>query len=100
MRKLDQYLSTIDTLYSDGYTRERIFRDDGDMVDAELFHAPPRNLIERLLGRLGVWHRKRASRLVLRELSDEQLCDIGITRHDAANELAKARLLQLPSRWF
>ena len=95
MRKLDQYLSTIDTIYSDNYTRERVF---SDMVDAAPFQAPPRNVLERLLGSFAAWRRKRASRLALGELSDEQLSDVGLTKYEATQELSKTRLLPWPSR--
>ncbi len=96
MRKLDQYLSTIDTMYPDGYTRERVFRDEGEMVSPAPFQAQPRNLVERLLGAFGQWQRKRSSRLALRDLTAEELADIGITRQDAMREFSKARLFSLP----
>ena len=57
MRKLDQYLSTIDTMYPDSYARERVFRDEGEMVSPAPFQAQPRNAFERLLGVVGQWQR-------------------------------------------
>ncbi|UHS61566.1 DUF1127 domain-containing protein [Agrobacterium vaccinii] len=96
MRKLDQYLSTIDTMYPDSYARERVFRDDGEMVSPAPFQAEPRTVFERLLGVFGQWQRKRNTRLALRELTAEELADIGITRQDAMREFSKARLFSLP----
>ncbi|WP_332302461.1 DUF1127 domain-containing protein [Rhizobium sp. GR12] len=99
MRKLDQYLSTADTLYPDGYERERVFRDAGDMVapapyPAEIAHT----LIGRLIAGLSYWHAKRQGRFALRELSDDLLEDIGITRDEALKEAARSQLFSWPTR--
>lgn len=37
-----------------------------------------------------IWHEKRASRRVLRDLTDSELQDIGISRADADKEVAKS----------
>jgi uncharacterized protein YjiS (DUF1127 family) len=99
MRKLDQYLSTADTLYPDGYERERVFRDAGDMVAPAPYPAEiARTLIGRLITGLFNWHDKRQGRLALRELSDDLLEDIGITRDEALKEAAKSELFSWPTR--
>lgn len=99
MRKMDQYLSTADTLYPDGYERERVFRDAGDMVAPAPYPAKiARTLIGRLIAALSNWQRKRTGRLVLRELSDDLLEDIGVTRQEAMAEAAKSQLFSWPSR--
>lgn len=99
MRKMDQYLSTTDTIYPDGYERERVFRDAGDMVAPAPFPARvARTLIGRVIARASQWVMKRSGRLALRELSDEQLLDIGVTREEALREADKADLFNWPSR--
>ncbi|MFK0382278.1 DUF1127 domain-containing protein [Agrobacterium sp. NPDC090273] len=99
MRKMDQYLSTMDTIYPDGYERERVFRDAGDMVAPAPFPARiARTFIGRVIVRTSQWFMKRSGRLALRELSDEQLLDIGLTREEAQREASKADLLNWPSR--
>ncbi|CVI54897.1 hypothetical protein L905_16440 [Agrobacterium sp. TS43] len=99
MRKMDQYLSTADTLYPDGYERERVFRDAGDMVAPAPFPAKiARTLIGRLIAGVSSWQRKRQGRFALRELSDDLLDDIGVTRDEALKEAAKSRLFSWPPR--
>jgi uncharacterized protein YjiS (DUF1127 family) len=94
MRKMNQYLQTIDTMYPDSYTREYVFRDDGDMVDpAPLTVAAPNHVFGRFIAVVKTWHMKRAGRLALRELTDAQLLDIGVTRSQARQESAKSRFL-------
>ncbi len=94
MRKLNEYLVTIDTIYPDGYERERVFRDAGDMVEAQPFPAvKPRTLMGRIISPFATWFRKRRSRLSLRELTPEQLHDIGLSRCETTAELEKAYLL-------
>lgn len=94
MRKMNQYLQTIDTMYPDSYTREYVFRDDGDMVDpTPLTVAAPAHVFGRFIATVKAWHMKRAGRLALRELTDEQLLDIGVTRSQARQESAKSRFL-------
>lgn len=94
MRKLDQYLSTIDTMYPDGYTRESYFRDAGDMLDPRpLAYPHTGGLFSRIVARLRAWSTKRQSRAVLRELSDYELDDIGITASQARREANKSRFI-------
>ena len=99
MRNMDQYLSTADTLYPDGYERERVFRDAGDMVAPAPFPAKIASTpIGRLIAGMFNWHRKRQGRLALRELSDDLLEDIGVTRDEALKEAAKSQLFSWPTR--
>lgn len=92
MRKIDQYLSTIDTIYPDGHARESYFRASGDMLDARTLRYDHDNtLISRLFASWRTWRAKRAGRAVLRELSDEMLEDIGVTREEARREAERAR---------
>ncbi|MCI9865277.1 DUF1127 domain-containing protein [Rhizobium skierniewicense] len=97
MLKMDQYNKTIDTMYPDGYERERIFRDSGDMLDPKSVSVA-RGFFARLFERIALSTAKRAGRLALRELSEEQLADIGLTRHEALEEARKASLFSWPSR--
>ncbi|GAK70721.1 hypothetical protein RRU01S_13_00590 [Agrobacterium rubi TR3 = NBRC 13261] len=97
MLKMDQYNQTIDTMYPDGYQRERIFRDAGDMVDPNSA-AVVTGFVGRWIAAIVSWQSKRSGRLALRELSDEQLCDIGITREQAMQEAQKAGLSSWPPR--
>lgn len=99
MRKLDEYLVTIDTMYPDGYAREHVFRDAGDMVEAQPFpEVTHRTALGRLFSPLVRWFRKRESRLSLRDLSPDQLRDIGLSRREALEELDKARTLSRITR--
>lgn len=97
MLKMDQYISTIETMYPDGYQRERVFRDSGDMVSPQSANVA-RGFIGRLIEAIAVWKSKRSGRLALRELTDEQLCDIGISRQQAWDEAQKASFPSWPTR--
>ncbi len=90
MRKMDQYLNTIDTIYPDGYRREFLFRDNGDMVDAAPADARTYGVLSRVVRAVVAWNAKRTSRLALRDLDDSQLRDIGINRSQAMIEARKA----------
>lgn len=90
MRKLDQYLSTIDTIYPDSHARESYFRDAGDMLEPQPLHYPHEGgILSRLVSVLRTWSVKRRGRAVLRELSDHGLDDIGVTRVEARRETEK-----------
>ncbi|HBT68463.1 MAG TPA: hypothetical protein DEB63_09770, partial [Agrobacterium sp.] len=52
----------------------------------------------RLITGLFNWHDKRQGRLALRELSDDLLQDIGVTRDEALKEAAKSQLFSWPTR--
>ncbi len=97
MLKMDQYINTIETMYPDGYQRERVFRESGDMV-APPSVTPARGFIGRLIEAMALWQSKRSGRLALRELTDEQLCDIGISRQQAREEAQKASFPSWPTR--
>lgn len=93
MRKLDQYLSTIDTIYPDGHARESYFRDAGDMLEPQPLHYPHESgVLSWLVSALWAWSVKRRGRVVLRELSDHGLEDIGVTRAEARREITKSWL--------
>lgn len=97
MLKMDQYNKTIDTIYPDGYQRERIFRDSGDMVDPKPASVA-RGFFAQLFEKIALSRAKRAGRLALRELSEEQLLDIGLTRHEALEEARRASFFSWPNR--
>ena len=48
------------------------------------------NSFSQLLARGKVWAGKRASRRTLKDLTDAQLLDIGITRREATREISKS----------
>ncbi|WP_246779398.1 DUF1127 domain-containing protein [Rhizobium sp. BK313] len=52
--------------------------------------APISRLVRRLLEAFAVWMRKRESRRTLRYLTDDELRDIGLTRHEAVAEVSKS----------
>lgn len=87
-----RYLDTIDTIYPDGYARETLFRSAGDMLAPSV---RPTRLLARLWQGLSHWRVKRAGRLALHDLTEDQLRDIGLTRIDAEREVQKSRLLML-----
>ncbi|WP_371833394.1 DUF1127 domain-containing protein [Ferirhizobium litorale] len=88
---MDGYIDTIDTMYPDGYARETFFRDAGDMVDPPPGQADGyRGVLGRLWAAFCLWQEKRSSRLLLRDLTDEQLRDIGVTRSEAEDEVRKS----------
>ena len=73
--------------------------DAGDMVAPAPFPAKiARTLIGRLIAGVSSWQRKRQGRFALRELSDDLLDDIGVTRDEALREAAKSRLFSWPPR--
>jgi len=47
-------------------------------------------LLVSALQRLTSWHQKRESRRVLRDLTDAELLDIGVTRAEANKEASKS----------
>ncbi|PYE37075.1 uncharacterized protein YjiS (DUF1127 family) [Rhizobium sp. PP-F2F-G38] len=89
---VSQYNDTIGTIYPDSFERERLFRSSGDMV------SPPRPIRRGFLGRMTEkfteWRMKRAGRLVLRDLTDDQLNDIGLTRWEVREELGKSYFIE------
>ena len=101
MRKMDEYLVTMDTIYPDGYSRETLFRTSGDML-APAPKPPQRagNILVRTLWIFVLWRQRRNSRLVLLELNDELLRDIGISRSQAHAEVRKSRYFLQPSSYW
>ena len=92
MRRIDQYLSTIDTIYPDGHARESLFRDSGEMLESRPMAFPQNGtVLSRIWAAMRLWSERRAGRIVLRELSDDLLRDIGVTREEARRESEKAR---------
>lgn len=87
-----RYVDTIDTIYPDGYARETLFRSAGDMLTPSV---RPKRWLARLWRGLCHWRMKRAGRLALHDLTEDQLRDIGLTRIDAEREVQKSRLLML-----
>ncbi|MGY5804644.1 DUF1127 domain-containing protein [Rhizobium sp. LEGMi12c] len=83
-RSMEMNMSTIDTICS---TEAREARSVGMGITA----AEPRPHVVRRLWTLYLhWLEKRESRQVLRDLTDDQLCDIGLTRREAAKEVKKS----------
>ena len=94
MRKMDQYLVTIDTMYPDAYARESQFHATGDMLSPAARNVVVSGgLIARIWARFGLWLEMRRGRAVLRELSDDSLKDIGVTRIEAEREAGKSHFL-------
>ena len=48
------------------------------------------NLLSQILVQVRAWAGKRASRRTLRDLTDVQLLDVGITRREATREISKS----------
>jgi uncharacterized protein YjiS (DUF1127 family) len=92
MRKLDEYLVTIDTIYPDAYQREAMLFVAGD-ISAPASMPQRQGGVGGLLDRVGNWVTRRKGRQALLEMSDEQLQDVGLTRLDARKEAAKSRYL-------
>lgn len=89
---ISQYSDTIGSIYPDGFERERLFRTSGDMLSRP---APNRlGFCGRVRERLADWRMKRAGRLVLRDLTDDQLNDIGLTRWEVRLELRKSTFIE------
>lgn len=92
MRKYDEYLATIDTMYPDRYEREVAFYVAGDLLQSA--EMPVRTgVIAGLIDILGNWAARRRGRRILRDMGEDQLRDIGVTRVSAAREAAKSRFL-------
>lgn len=92
MTKCNAYIDAIDTMYPDGFARESCFRCSGDMLDPPpaRYRSTGGNWLERVLSATFHWFDKRNGRLVLRELTDSQLEDIGLTRSEADREVSKS----------
>lgn len=92
MRKYEEYLSTIDTIYPDRYERESAFYVAGDLIPPA--PIPVRaGVVAGMLDLLRNWAMRRDGRRALIEMGEEQLRDIGVTRIAARREAGKSRFL-------
>jgi uncharacterized protein YjiS (DUF1127 family) len=80
--RLEMAMTTIDTMrLEDEMTRG---------VHVETPRAFP-DMAREIAARIALWRQKRESRRVLRELTDDELRDIGLSRQDVAREVSKSR---------
>lgn len=77
-------MSTIDTICPTEVSKA--LAADRDAGTAQPKSRPARQLWASLL----LWTQKRESRWVLRDLTDDQLRDIGLTRSEARTEVSKS----------
>lgn len=92
MRKYDEYLVTIDTIYPDRYERETAFYMAADL--AQPAPMPARSgLIAGLIDALRNISLRRSGRKALLDMDEDQLRDIGVTRIAANREAARSRFL-------
>ncbi|MBM7047938.1 MULTISPECIES: DUF1127 domain-containing protein [Rhizobium] len=77
-------MSTIDTIYP--AEAKEAFAAGRDTRAAQ----PKSRPAYRLWTSFVLWMQKRESRWVLRDLTDDQLCDIGLTRSEARTEVSKS----------
>lgn len=92
MRKYDEYLVTIDTIYPDRYEREAAFYMAADL--AQPAPMPARSgLIAGLIDALRNISLRRSGRKALLDMDEDQLRDIGVTRIAANREAARSRFL-------
>lgn len=92
MRKYDEYLATIDTMYPDRYERETAFYIAGDILQPAPMPVRP-GFVAGLVDMVRNWSMQRKGRRELLDMGDDQLLDIGITRISAHREAAKSRFL-------
>jgi uncharacterized protein YjiS (DUF1127 family) len=88
MMTIRQHSNAIDATFPDGFARETLFRTQGDMLAPGV--TEPVGVWRRMVAAFSDWRMKRAGRLVLRDLDDHALCDIGITRAEALREVRKS----------
>ena len=92
MRRLNEYLATIDTIYPGNFARESQLRAGGDLLAPSPLPAPRKGL----LGIIDIyrnWSIRRKGRVALLDMDEGQLRDIGLTRVEAHREAAKSRFL-------
>lgn len=53
-------------------------------------HAPATTRLRRLWVAILIWHQKREGRRALRNMTPDQLKDIGLSHSDAAREVSKS----------
>lgn len=95
------YIDTMDTIFPDGHARESLFRSSGDMLSPA---AVETRWWRRIWDGLRYWHIRRSGRLSLRDLTPDQLKDIGVS-HEAAQaeamrETSIIEAMRDGSRWF
>lgn len=89
---ISHYNDAIATMYPDGFERERLFRSSGDMLSRPI--QSRQGFFRRMWEGFADWRMKRAGRLVLRDLTDDQLKDIGLTRWEVREELGKSYFIE------
>lgn len=92
MRRYEEYLATIDTIYPDQFQRESALYVAADLLPARPMQVRD-GLVAALIDVIGNWLQRRKGRHSLKEMSIEQLSDIGVTRVSANREAAKSRFL-------
>ncbi|OHV81141.1 DUF1127 domain-containing protein [Rhizobium sp. LCM 4573] len=92
MRRLNEYLATIDTIYPDSFVRESQLRASGDLLAPSPLPAPRKGVLG-LIDIYRNWNIRRKGRLALLDMEEAQLRDIGLTRVEARREAAKSRFL-------
>ncbi len=92
MRKYDEYLVTIDTIYPDRYERETAFYIASDLVSQAPMPVRP-GFVAGLIDALWNGLTRRAGRRALLDMDESQLRDIGVTRVAANREAARSRFL-------
>lgn len=82
--RMEMKMSTIATIHSAG-------AGDACAADVGIRAAQPRpHILRRLWTSYRDWLEKREGRRILRDLTDDQLHDIGLTRREAAKEVSKS----------
>ncbi|MNI05536.1 hypothetical protein D3C73_584900 [compost metagenome] len=92
MRKYDEYLVTIDTIYPDRYEREAAFYVAADLVSQAAMPVRP-GFMAGLIDVLRNVSTRRAGRKALLDMDETQLRDIGVTRIAANREAARSLFL-------
>ncbi len=92
MRKYDEYLVTIDTIYPDRYEREAAFYVSADLAQPTPMPVRP-GLIAGLVDMLRNMSARRAGRRALLDMDEDLLRDIGVTRIAANREAARSHFL-------
>lgn len=92
MRKYDEYLVTIDTIYPDRYERETAFYVATDL-QPEASMTVRSGVIAGLIDSVKNAVARRAGRSALLDMDESQLRDIGLTRIAAQREAGKSWFL-------
>jgi len=92
MRKYDEYLVTIDTIYPDRYEREAAFYVAKDLLP-EATMTVRLGVVAGLIDALKNALTRRSGRAALLDMDESQLRDIGVTRIAAKREAGKSWFL-------